>query len=101
MEKLRRATEAPGVQEHYAVTRERHMTPAARKKWAGQAAWDAAHLATVSTRMSREEYAEFRRLCRLRRTSPYRVVGTLVRLWMDGMAAAERDAAEEKGGDMA
>ena len=76
------------------------MTPAARKKWAGQTAWDAENLATVSTRMSREEYAEFRRLCRLRRSSPYRVVGALVRLWMDSVAAAEKAAAEEKGGGM-
>ncbi len=98
MEKLRRATEIPGTQEHFAVARERHMTPAARKRWAGQATWDMEHFAVVSTKLSKSEAAEFRRLCRLRRSSPYRVIGTLVRLWMDGMAEAE---VNEKGGEEA
>lgn len=56
------------------------------------------HFTVVSTKLSKSEAAEFRRLCRLRRSSPYRVIGTLVRLWMDGMTEAE---VNEKGGEEA
>ena len=86
---LRRAITAAPI-DHHPIEIERHMTPAARKRWAGQNAWDADNLAVISTKLGKNEAAEFRRLCRqYRRTSPYRVLGTLARLWIDAMQRAE------------
>ena len=74
-----------------AVMVERHLTPEGRKRWQGQAAWDAENLRSVGTKLRVGEYDEFRRLCRRRKISPYRTIGALVRLWIDEEQARERE----------
>ena len=95
---LRRATDAAPI-DRSVIEIERHMTPAARKRWAGQNAWDAEHMTVISTKLDKDEAIELRRLCRqYRRSSPYRVLRTLARLWIDTMQQAEL-ADQERGGD--
>ena len=69
-----------------------HMSPSSRRRWEGQVTYDMEHYSVVSSKLGKAEAAEFRRMCHRRHTTPYRVVGALVRLWMDEVRGEERDA---------
>ena len=53
-----------------------------------QAKWDAAHLATVSTRMQVPKYLLLRALCRAAGTTPYALIKLLLEEWMAGVAGS-------------
>lgn len=46
-----------------------------------QAKWDAAHLATTATKLTRQEYGEFRAMCVAEGVTPYAIIGRFVRAW--------------------
>ena len=46
-----------------------------------QAKWDASHLATTATKLTREEYGAFRAACVSEGVTPYAVIGRFVRAW--------------------
>ena len=53
-----------------------------------QARWDAAHMATVATKMKVSEYMVLRALCAAAGTTPYALIKVLLRRWMKGFVAA-------------
>ena len=53
-----------------------------------QAEWDARELRTASTKVRRETYEIFRRLCRARKTTPYAVLQGFLLAYVDHFGAA-------------
>lgn len=47
-----------------------------------QADWDAREMRTATTKVRREVYEEFRRMCQERRRTPYSVLQELLLAWM-------------------
>jgi hypothetical protein len=47
-----------------------------------QSRWDAANLKTVSTKLTRREWAEFYAACIEQGATPYAVVKRMVRAWL-------------------
>ena len=55
---------------------------AARRRWAGQTAWDADHMCTESTRYPRHLDARLRRCCKEAGISRYYLISYMLRAWM-------------------
>ena len=49
---------------------------------ARQAKWDAANLATTATKLTKNEYGEFRAVCASEGVTPYAVIRKFVRVWV-------------------
>ena len=61
--------------------------PSGRRRWAGQAAWDAEHMHTESTRFPLSWDAELRRCCQEAGVTRYALIAHLLRAWMAAWAA--------------
>ena len=60
---------------------------ASRKRWDGQAAWDAENMRTVSTRFRTDQADRLREYCREANVTRYGLINYMLRAWM---AAWER-----------
>lgn len=47
-----------------------------------KAEWDAREMRTATTKVRREVYEEFRRICEARKTTPYAVLQDLLKTWI-------------------
>lgn len=57
-------------------------SPPARKRSPAAAAWDKAHLMTMTTKLPTEEARRLQVVCLLEGTTPYHLVQSFLRLWM-------------------
>lgn len=57
-----------------------------------QERWDAKEMRTATTKVRREVYQEFARLCRERGKTPYSVLQALLTAWMENPDRPSRDA---------
>ena len=55
---------------------------AARRKWAGQNAYDQSYMRTESTRFTRDQDEELRRCCKEAGVTRYTLIAYLLRAWM-------------------
>lgn len=58
-----------------------------RRRWAGQNAWDAENMETVSTRMPKEDAAQLRQYCQDAGINRYTLLNYMLRTWMAAWAA--------------
>lgn len=59
-----------------------------------QARWDAQEMRTATTKVRREVYEEFQRLCEERGKTPYAVLRVLLLAWMRQAQVKDQEAAE-------
>lgn len=57
--------------------------PAARRRWARQAEYDAENMHTECTRFNNDQDARLRQCCREAEVTRYALIGYLLRSWMD------------------
>lgn len=69
-----------------------------RKRWPRQAAWDAEHLETVSTRLPIAEATRLRRYCKEAGISRYTLLNYMVRAWMAAWSADHEEGERDNDG---
>lgn len=65
---------------------------AARMRWTRQAAWDAEHICTESTRFPLDLDAKLRRYCHEAQVTRYHLINYLLRAWMAAWEEYSHDA---------
>lgn len=82
--------ERPGLEQLRGILQDSWRSPvrSGQEPWSGyersrQARWDAREMRTATTKVRREAYEEFRRLCRARGETPYSVLQGFLLAFVD------------------